>query len=150
MIKHLQGMSFAGLALSALLTLGTVPALAGPPTIGYRNDTKVAVVVQGLSIINNRLRRDRVHILQPGEVAYDTVAIAGNRLVVVADAKQPTRTLFQGTIPFARNDQFFSIRIDSAAGKDPKGQPVPLTKVKLVRDTPPATGDNNSPSTPRR
>src|SRR5581483_4859106 len=123
------------------------PALAGPPqpfpappTIGYRNDTNGPVVVQGMIIINKTLRRDRAHILQPGEVAYDTVTLASNRLVVVADAKQPTRTLFQGTIPFARNDQFFSIQNDSPPVKLAKGQLPPLTKVKLIRDTPPAVG----------
>ncbi len=148
--EHLRGSSSAAWALATLLTIGMAPGFAGPPTIGYRNDTNGPVVVQGLSIINKTLRRDRVHILQPGEVAFDTVALPCNRLLIVADAKQPTRTLFQGTIPFVRNDQFFSILDDSPPAKVPKGQIPPLTRVKLVRDTPPVLGKDDPPRSPRR
>jgi hypothetical protein len=146
MTEHFRQRGKASLALLTLLTAGAVPCLAGPPTIGYRNDTKSPVVVQGIMIVRGTPRRDKVHILQPGEVAYDVVTSPSNRMIIVADAKQPTRTLFQGTILFARTDQFFSIQNDSLPAKKGKAQQPPaLTKVKLTPDTAPAAAKDETP-----
>jgi len=136
------------LTVALLATLGVGQSFGGPPTIGYRNDTQGPVIVQGLSLVNKTLRRGKVHTLQPGEIAYDVVAFPTNKLVIVADAKQPTRTLFQGTVPFARTDQFFSIQDDSPPAKKGNAPQAASLKVKLLPASPPAQQQAAPPSSP--
>jgi len=139
------------LSLALLATLGVGQSLGGPPTIGFRNDTQGPVMVQGLILVNKTLRRGKVHTLQPGEIAYEVVAFPTNKLVIVADAKQPTRTLFQGTVPFVRADQFFSIQDDSPPAKKGNAPQAASLKVKLLPASPPAQqAAPPSSTTPRR
>jgi hypothetical protein len=127
-----------------------VVALAG--SIGFRNDTKGPVIVQGMSIINGVVRQGKRLTLQPGDVAYDTVVVPGNKLIIVRDAKQPTRTLYQGTIQCGRNNLFFSVKSVTEA-KPAKGQKVAAPKVELEGVTPPSdrkSSPGSQPSAPRR
>ncbi len=97
-------------ALVPLLALAMMPAAAGAgPLIGFRNDTNGTIIVQGMSVMNGQLRLGKRLTLQPGAVAWDTIAAPGNKLITVVDAKQPTRTLLQDTIQCGTKNLFFTI-----------------------------------------
>ena len=98
-------------ALVPLLALAMMPAAAGAgPLIGFRNDTNGTIIVQGMSVMNGQLRLGKRLTLQPGAVAWDTIAAPGNKLITVVDAKQPTRTLLQDTIQCGTKNLFFTIQ----------------------------------------
>ena len=151
----------------ALLTVAFLPSWAEAASIAFRNDTDAPVMVQGMSIINRTVRRSKVHVLQPGEIAREPIIAPGNKLIVIADAKQPTRILFQDTIQFTGGDLLLSIQPDvpdKAKEKDPKekgnppresspkGKPsksvVPQVKLVPVKPTPPSSQSKSA--TPRR
>ncbi len=133
-----------------LLAGGEVQA-ARAGSLGYRNDTDIPIIVQCFSIVNNRVVQGRPHTLQPGETAWDVRVIAGNKRILVADAKQPTRLLARENLIFMGQDQFFSIQDDSAdalVGK--QGRKPAITAVKLVPEDVPNGGPANAaaPKTP--
>jgi hypothetical protein len=122
--------------LYAGLVLAFVPACAQAQTLGFRNDTPGPVIVQGVSIVNRIPRRDRAHVLQPGEVCWDTVPVVGNRLVTIADARLPIRTLYQNSILCPGKDLFYSIQVEVPPMLP--GQRALALRVKLVPAQPPA------------
>ncbi|MBX9680197.1 MAG: hypothetical protein K2X38_15660 [Gemmataceae bacterium] len=69
------------------------PPGAGAATIQFRNETKMAVIVQGTSTMNGMLRRGQPMLLTPGKSASDFNVPAGYRVYSVYDANQPTHVL---------------------------------------------------------
>jgi hypothetical protein len=136
MLRHLRGFASMGVSLLACTLLAGAAPLAEAAWLGYRNDLKAPVVIQGASIINNVLRRGKPRVLHPGEVAWDTILTPGNKLITVYDAKQPTRVLYQGTVQFRDEDLFFAVQ------PDPKGPP---PKALLVPSRPPKDGPGKPP-----
>ncbi len=140
----------AVLAVAALVLL---PAY-GPAAswLGFRNDTKAPIIVQGISVINRSVRLGKRHVLQPGEMGWDLILAPGSKLVLIADAKQPTVTLFQGAILCSGNNLFFSIQPDEPKkrkGNDTDNAELPKRsghKVKLVPAMPPP----GTPANPSR
>ena len=137
------------LGLVAMLGLTVLPSAATAGSLGFRNDTDGPVIVQGMSIIRGKIYAGKRHVLQPGDVGWDHIVAQGNKLVVVADAKQPTKTLYQGTIQFLGNTQFYSIKLAGApvakdpptkkksGDKPPKAQKLATPKIELEATTPP-------------
>jgi hypothetical protein len=102
----------ACLLLLAPALLGAQSAAAQAAGMGFRNDLKVPVVVQGASVVNQMLRRGKPVVLLPGKTGWDTNLPSGNRVVTVYDYFQTNRILYQGTIPFnGNNDLFFSLQV---------------------------------------
>jgi hypothetical protein len=107
--------------------------------LGFRNDTNVPIIVRGVSIINRVARQGPPHVLQPGQECWDVMIAPGNKLILIADAKQPTRTLLQQTIKYAGVSLFFSIQADpNGVGQNPNGPRVgfAVPKVKLTNAKP--------------
>jgi hypothetical protein len=132
--------NFGGLL--ALLVVGMLPAPAMAAWLGFRNDTDRAVVVQGFSIVGGVVRQGARHTIQPEQLSWDQIVVPGNKLIVIVDAKQPTRTLFRGTVIFGAADQFFSIQDvkgteQNPANPKPKPQKLP-PRVQLVPTDPPS------------
>lgn len=135
-----------GLAVVAVL-LFAQPASAQGGKVVFRNDTASPIIVQGFSIINRTVRAGKRHVLQPGQSGQDVILTAGNKLIVIQDAKQPTRTLYQDTIVLTGADILLSVQVEPpAAEKDPtpggnaKAPPAKPTtpKLMLVPVKPPA------------
>jgi len=135
------------LGLLMLVGMATIPAAVAAGELGFRNDTDAPVIVQGMSIIRGKIFAGKRHVLQPGDVGWDNILAAGNKLVIIADAKQPTKTLFQGTItfPLAGNTQFYSIKAikDPPPKKKPGDKPARPQKqaaprIDIEQTTPPA------------
>src|SRR5438552_13269789 len=103
------------LSLLMVVALGLLPAAADAAGIAFRNDTDSPILVQGISVINRIARRGKLHVLRPGEVSAEIVLVPGSKLIIVADAKQPTRILCQKEIQFTGTDLFFSIQVEEPA-----------------------------------
>jgi hypothetical protein len=106
-------------------------------TIGFHNDTKIPVIVQGMSIVNNVVRQGRRHTLLPGAICFERIVAPGTKIFIVVDARQPTRVLFKGPINFAGSDQFFSIvGAETRPKKESKSSKASGQGTKTVKDPP--------------
>jgi hypothetical protein len=117
------------LGVLAALAVALMPAVVDAATLTLRNDTKGPVIVQGFSLVNRVLRQKR-HVLQPGD-EFKELVVPGTKLIVIADAKQPTEILCKETIHVAGADLFFAIETEEPAVVDkPKGKALPVAKAK--------------------
>lgn len=134
MNRRLRNLSLVCCFSAALVLCGAWPQSAHAAWLGFRNDIPGPVVVQGANVVNNVIRRGKPLPLNPTEIAWDQVPQPGNRLITVYDTRTG-RVLFQGVIPVAAADLFFSIQLDlnpipPAPDKGPR--------VKLVPTKPPS------------
>ena len=113
-----------------------LPTLAEASWLGFRNETKSVIVVQGASIDGNRLRWGKPYRLLPGEIYWEPILITGEKVIAVFDPRQPNRPLHQETIKTGDEDQFFSIQLETPTAPA-KGQPPGQSKIKLVPTDPP-------------
>jgi hypothetical protein len=97
----------AALALAVSLPF-VLPAQALAETLIFVNDTKATLVVQLATVVRGGARRSPPYTIGPGEKV--SVALPGNKLVNVYDARLPNRVLFQGTIPASPQDGVYSIK----------------------------------------
>jgi hypothetical protein len=125
------------LALLAVVAVGLWPAAAEAAVLSFRNETESPIMVQGISIINGVARRGKLHVLRAGEVGQELILVPGAKLIIVADAKQPTHILCQKTIQFTGTDLFYAI------------QPEDPDKAKEGDDKSTTKAKGRKPSTPR-
>lgn len=100
----------AALSVAVLL----VPALpAYAQGIGFRNDLKGPVIVQGASTAGLAVRIGPPILIAPGKVGWDNKLPPGIRQITIRDALQPNVILFRDNIKFdGRNDLAFIILMD--------------------------------------
>jgi len=98
------------IVLAGLLFAPLAPASA--QTLVFRNDANVPLVVQVTSVYRGVYRRDRPHLLRPGDTTAPGILLPGDKLVTITDAQVPTHLLFQGALPAASLDQYFRILAD--------------------------------------
>ncbi len=115
MIRYLITLGWKGATLIALALMVLIPTTVSAETITIVNDTKATVVIQLSTVVRGSVRRDRPYTLNPGDKVR--IALAGDKLVHVYDARVPTRVLFQGTIGASLIDQGFLLQPDAATGK---------------------------------
>ena len=122
----------SGLCLVALLVLGAAPAQAA--WLGYGNDTRIVVVVQGSSTMNGRVRLGQPHQIRPRESAWDQVT-AGAKTITVFDPAQRNRIIWQGQVNVGEKDQFFSIQAEMGADRQVRFKlvPVPVPAAMMPR-----------------
>ncbi len=128
---HFTRRSLAAAALSLLALLaGGVQARAGG--IGFRNDLKIPVLVQGASKVNGMVRFGAPILVPPfkatGKTAWDNKLPAGTRYILIRDANQPNLIYLRNyPVDFQGNDLFFSIRLvgPNQIGLE-KAEPVPM------------------------
>jgi hypothetical protein len=144
MNRFLLGSRRGCFAVLAVVAIWLWPVSVQAAVLSFRNETDTPIMVQGISIINRVARRGKLHVLRPGEVGQELILVPGAKLIIVADAKQPTRILCQETIQLAGADLFYAIQpasVDKAAeGGDSspkaKGRKPSTLKVKLVPSKP--------------
>jgi hypothetical protein len=156
MTKSLSSLLYLCSVASVAVMASSGAARADNGWLGFRNDTNAPVIVQGVSIINRVARQGPRHVLQPGQESWDVMIAPGNKLILIADAKQPTRMLLQETVNYAGASLFFSIQTDAnGAGQNPNGprNGFAVSKLKLTntkaKTTPPPGGGIGVPN-PRR
>src|SRR5438552_46563 len=81
------------------------------PGIGFRNDLKAPVIVQGVSLVNNMQRRGQPFLVQPGKTVWDNNLPMGMRYYTIYDGNQQRILLRDRNVPVQNKDQFFAIRL---------------------------------------
>jgi hypothetical protein len=140
MSRYLRGYPTAVVCLLVLGVVAAEPARATAAWLGFRNDMKVPVIVQGTTVlrIGQRIivRQGKAMVLSPGDVSWEPVLEAGNRYITVTEANPPGRVLHQGVVPVVGNDLFFSIQLDPPPPPAKGEKPLP-PRAKLVLTKPP-------------
>jgi hypothetical protein len=102
---------------------------AAGPGIGFRNDLKIPVIVQGVSLVNNMQRRGQPLVVQPGKTVWENNLAMGLRYYTIYEGNQQRILLRDRPVPIQTKDQFFAIRlVPGGAGQvklDPEAVPVP-------------------------
>lgn len=96
----------------ALLALMLIPIDVRAENIILRNDTSMALVVDTCGVFAGRITRARTCLLSP-RASTPPIALPGNKVITLYDARFPTRVLFRDTIPASTQNQTFSIQPDS-------------------------------------
>ena len=100
--------------LGCLLAAGIVSAQAPMGAIGFRNELKAPVVVQGVSVINGVVRRGPPILIPSGKVGWDNRLPPGIRFISVYDPNQPNIALIdKEAVPFQGRDIAFIILMDN-------------------------------------
>jgi hypothetical protein len=142
--ERIMGKPFSFSILSvlclAMLCLSSVRSIAADGGwMGFRNDTNSPIVIQGVSIINRVPRQGPRHTLQPGQECWDVMIAKGNKLILIADAKLPTRSLMQETVTYSGTDLFFSVQPDATIIPLPNapraGIVIPKVKISTSKPT---------------
>jgi hypothetical protein len=97
-----------GIAACALLL--ALPIDAKAAGIGFRNDLKIPIIVQGESLIDGMIRKGQPVLILPRGVGWDLRLPMASRRVVVYDATVPGRILHRDIIPFQGQDLRFLVR----------------------------------------
>ncbi len=86
-----------------------------PTSVGFRNETKNAIVVQGFTVVKGIERRGQPVLLPPNRSNFDMNVPMGIRVYSVYDANQPANILLREfPIPIKGNDLLFSIKSQGA------------------------------------
>lgn len=96
--------------------------------VGFRNDLKVPVIVQGVSLVNNMPRRGQPILIQPGKTHWDNNLPQGFRFYTVYDANQSRILLKDARINVQTADQYFVIRLSPSNQVAFQQEAVPKTK----------------------
>jgi hypothetical protein len=97
--------------LLCALAMVVLPAIAAAETVVLRNDLNVPVIVQGTCVIKGKAVRSKPVLVQPGDSA--NIVLPGNKIITVYDARMPSVLLNQSTVPAAKEDQYFSLQVDT-------------------------------------
>ena len=94
---------------------GGYPFLLADTAFAYacnsRNDTNVAVVVQGSFIgLGGRVVNDRPKLVLPGKAVQ--VSLPGNKRITIRESRAPNRILFQDNVAAGTEDKFVLINPD--------------------------------------
>jgi hypothetical protein len=91
----------SAVALSMMLGFVAGPASSQVPaaSMTFRNDLKIAVIVQGTSAVGGMIRRGQPVVIASGRAGGDFNVPAGKRFYSVYDANQPSRVLAKD-VPF--------------------------------------------------
>jgi hypothetical protein len=102
------------LGLIALAICAALPASASAEDLYFRNDTTVAVIVQGSCLdARGRLVNDRPKLVLPGKAVQ--VSLPGNKIITIRQSRAPNRILYQDKIAAGTEDQFIVINPDPPA-----------------------------------
>lgn len=115
------------LAPSLLGSGSQVLAQQRAPSIAFRNDLKMAVIVQGATDVKGMQRRGQALVVQPTQISYDTNLPPGDRIITIYDANQPSKVLYRDRVPVRNADLQFVIVLRQAPGSSPRIVIVPDT-----------------------
>jgi hypothetical protein len=124
MISRRRGLGSFRPHLLAVLTPCLLPGLAPAETLYFRNESKMPVVVQAVGIVRGVFQRSKPYLLKVGD-STPGIAMPGDKVIYVYDAKVPNRILLRYTIRAGLTDQYYGIVPD-----------VPPPKVGVVKRDP--------------
>jgi hypothetical protein len=94
--------------LFALALVCCLPAALQAESLYFRNDCSAPVVVQAVFVFRGIIRRDKPYLLNPGDTT-PAIALPGDKIITVCEAKAPNRVLFQGPIRTGGRDALFGV-----------------------------------------
>jgi len=111
-----------GLGLSVLVVLlcAALPNTAHATGVGFYNNTKSRILVQGHSIVKGMIRKGPVLVVYPGKTVYDIYVPVGPRTITIADGLNPNQILYNNVMPIGPVDVLFVV------------QPLPNGTLQLV------------------
>jgi len=101
------------LGLIALVFCVAWPTAGSAEDLYFRNDTGVAVVVQGSCLIRGKIVNDRPNLVLPGKAVR--VTLPGNKVITVREPRAPNRVLLQDKVAAGTEDQFIFIKLNPPA-----------------------------------
>jgi hypothetical protein len=101
------------LGLIALAVFAALPAGASAEDLYFRNDTGVAIIVQGSCLIKGRVVNDRPNLVLPGKAVR--VSLPGIKAITIRESRAPNRVLHKENVAAGTEDQFILINPDPAA-----------------------------------
>jgi hypothetical protein len=104
---------FMATTLMAVMAFVASPAQAqSSAAVGFRNELKTPVLVQGFTIVNGTQRRGPAILVAPGRTAWDNNVPAGDRYYTVYDGNTPRVVLLRDARVSVtpRSELFFLIR----------------------------------------
>jgi hypothetical protein len=84
--------------------------------VGFRNDLKTPIIVQGYTVVNGMPKRGQAIVILPGKTASDNNVPAGPRYYTICDANQPNLVWLRN-VPVAVMAQDINIAVRGAAPK---------------------------------
>jgi hypothetical protein len=100
---------FAGLAQTAHAQFGGV-------AVGFRNELRTPIIVQGLTVVNGMQKRGQAIVILPGKAGFDYNVPVGPRFYIVCDANQPNLVWLRN-VPIAVMGQDINFAIRGVAPK---------------------------------
>jgi hypothetical protein len=100
---------FAGLAQTA-------HAQFGGAAVGFRNELRTPIIVQGLTVVNGMQKRGQAIVILPGKAGFDYNVPVGPRFYIVCDANQPNLVWLRN-VPIAVMGQDINFAIRGVAPK---------------------------------
>ncbi len=74
------------------IAAGFLPAAhaqGGGAAVGFRNELKSPIIVQGFTVVNGMQKRGQAIVILPGKAGFDYNVPMGPRFYVICDANQP-------------------------------------------------------------
>lgn len=93
-------------------------AQAGAVAVGFRNELKTPVIVQGYTIINNMKKYGRAMVIAPGKVDAEAIPAGTVRFYTVVDGNRPNQIQHIQNVPIRIGNQDVLLGI---RGMAPKG-----------------------------
>ena len=118
-------LSKIGVGLLTLALLAAAPQAADAANVGFRNDTKSRILVQGQTVINGQVRKGPLLVIEPGKTACDLNVPPGLRQYTICDGFQTTRMLYRDSVQVGNQNLLYSV------------QPAPGNRVILHQLPPP-------------
>jgi hypothetical protein len=83
----------------------------GGAAVGFRNELKGAVVVQGFTFINGMKKSGQAILILPGKIGTETNVPAGIRYYTISDPNGTQVYLNNVPVPVQNNDLALAIRV---------------------------------------
>jgi hypothetical protein len=118
--------------LSLLAGVGVVCFSNGveAASIGFHNHLKKNIYVEAVSIVRNKVLRDRPLLINPGKVGWHMNVPPGNRVIYIYDANPPVRLLYRNAIGVGAQNLFFAVQPAQPVRGAPRATLVPAKPPK--------------------
>jgi hypothetical protein len=123
-------MSTLGLSLLAGVGIVFCSSGAEAASIGFHNHLKKNIYVEAVSIVRNKVLRDRPLLISPGKVGWHMNVPPGNRVIYIYDANPPVRLLYRNAVGVGAQNLFFAVQPAQPVRGAPRATLVPAKPPK--------------------
>jgi hypothetical protein len=92
-------------------TSGEALAQGTGPSIGFHNETKHGILIQGTTVVNKVPKQvGQPFLVTPGKIGFDSNVPQGTRHITIYDSSNPKVPLLSTTIMVANRDMVYTVR----------------------------------------